>query len=378
MIIHAAVRLAITSLFMMAAANMARAADSPGPHDRAEATRIIADLRHIVTPNGVEELRTVRIGGIDQWISVRGRDRRNPILLYLHGGPGFAMMPISWTYQSGWEDYFTVVQWDQRGSGKTYNEADPKIVEPTLTFDRYVADTEEMIRFLLHTYGKQKIFLLGHSWGSALGLTVASKHPEWLHAYVGVGQVTDSRRSERLGYEFALEAARKDNNAEALKALEAMPDYAKPGHVLVTKDIYVQRRWLGYYGGVAYGHHGFDADAGAILLSPDYTDADMQAFNKGLDFTEEKLLAFTLQLDLSTIATLRCPLILFAGREDYNVSSVVAVDWFAHVSAPSKQIVWFENSAHVPMMEEPGKTLVSLVRYARPFAERAGDAAPLD
>src|SRR5262249_16374437 len=152
----------------------------PRPHNRAEATKIIADLRHIVTPRGIEQLRKVRIGGIDQWISVRGKDRRNPILLYLHGGPGFAMMPTSWTYQAGWEDYFAVVQWDQRGSGKTYGASDPKSVEPTLTYERYLADTEEMIRFLRREYGKDKIFLLGHSWGSALGLSIAEKHPEWL------------------------------------------------------------------------------------------------------------------------------------------------------------------------------------------------------
>ena len=371
------VRLAIAAALSIAAATVSHA-ESPGAHNRAEATKIIDDLRHIVTPNGVEELRKVRIGGIDQWISVRGRDRRNPILLYLHGGPGFAMMPISWTWQSAWEDYFTVVQWDQRGSGKTYGESDPKVVQPTLTFDRYVADTEELIQWLQLTYGKQKIFLLGHSWGSALGLMVAQKHPEWLHAYVGMGQVTDGARSERLGYEFALDAARRDHNAEAIKALEAIPDYAKPGHPLVLRELYVQRRWLGYYGGVVYGHHGFDADVGAISLSPDYTDADMHAFDLGLDFTEDTLLAPLLQRDLSTITELRCPLILFAGRHDYNVSSVVAADWFAHVRAPSKQLVWFENSAHVPVMEEPGKALVSLVRYARPIAERAGDAAPMN
>ena len=96
-----------------------------GPNSRAEATKIVAEMRRIVTPQGVERLERVRIGGIDQWISVRGFDRRNPVLLYIHGGPGFPAMPTSWYYQRGWEEYFTVVQWDQRGAGKTYLANDP-------------------------------------------------------------------------------------------------------------------------------------------------------------------------------------------------------------------------------------------------------------
>src|SRR5215468_10673187 len=119
-----------------------------GPNSRAEATRIVAEMRRIVTPEGVEPLQKVRIGGIDHWISVRGFDCRNPILLYINGGPGFPAMPTSWYYQRGWEEYFTVVQWDQRGAGKTYVANDPKIVAPTLTPQRMVADTEEMIGWL--------------------------------------------------------------------------------------------------------------------------------------------------------------------------------------------------------------------------------------
>jgi proline iminopeptidase len=340
---------------------------APKPHNRAEAT----------APRGIEDVRKVRIGGIDQWITVRGKDRRNPILLYLHGGPGFTMMPISWHFQSGWEDYFTVVQWDQRGSGRTYTENDPKLVEPTLNHERYVADTEEFIQWLQREYGKNKIFLVGHSWGSSLGLTIARKHPEWLYAYVGIGQVTNSRESERRGWQFAMDEARRANNAEAVRELQGIAGYGKPGHPIVLKDLYVQRKWLGFFGGAVFGRHDYDTEVGAVRLSPDYTDADVASFGKGNDFTQTRLLAALLETDLSTITRLDCPLIIFAGRHDHNVSSEVAAEWFAQVRAPSKQLVWFENSAHVPPTEEPGKTLVSLVRYARPFAERAGDAAPM-
>ena len=174
---------------------------------------IIADARKIVTPNGVERLEKVRIGGIEQWVSIRGADKRNPVLLLIHGGPGYVSMPMSWWFTRGWEEYFTVVQWDQRGAGKTYMLNDPATVGPTMTLERMVADTEEMTTWLRKELGKPKIFVIGHSWGSYLGLELARLHPDWLYAYIGVGQVTDGPESERRGWSFAIDAARQAGNS---------------------------------------------------------------------------------------------------------------------------------------------------------------------
>src|SRR6201986_3657959 len=120
------------SIFMtfavILAATAALAQKPAQPANRAEATAIIANARKVVTPNGVERLEKVRIGGIDQWGSVRGADRRNPVLLHIHGGPGYISIPMSWWFSRGWEEYFTVVQWDQRGTGKTYLLTDPGAV----------------------------------------------------------------------------------------------------------------------------------------------------------------------------------------------------------------------------------------------------------
>src|SRR5580704_13498941 len=115
------------------------------PLNRAEATAIIADARKIVTPNGVERLQTMRIGGIEQWVSIRGADRRNPVLLHIHGGPGYVSIPMSWWFSRGWEEYFTVVQWDQRAAGKTHLLTAPAAIAPTLTPERMIADAEEMV-----------------------------------------------------------------------------------------------------------------------------------------------------------------------------------------------------------------------------------------
>jgi pimeloyl-ACP methyl ester carboxylesterase len=357
-------------------ARAARAKPSAKPFTRAEAAGIIADARKIVTPHGIERLEKVRIGGIEQWVSIRGTDTRNPVLLYIHGGPGYVSMPMSWWFARGWEEYFTVAQWDQRGAGKTYLLNDPTKIAPTLTLARMEADAEEMAGWVRKRLGKKKIFVLGHSWGSYLGLELASRHPDWLHAYIGVGQLTNGPESERRGWAFALNAARRARNTKAVRELEAIALYFAPGHPSSLKDIYTERRWLDFYGGVMAYRHGSSAESDLADLSPDYTDAEIARIWQGNDFSERYLLAKVLALDLTGIRKLDCPLIIFAGRHDYNVNSQVAAEWFAKVQAPSKQFVWFENSAHLPMTEEPGKFLLSLVRYARPIAVHAGDAPP--
>ena len=341
--------------------------------NRSDASKKIGAARKIVTPNGIEKLEKIRIGGIDQWVSIRGTDKRNPVLLFIHGGPGYVSIPMSWWFSRGWEDYFTVVQWDQRASGKTYLLNDPKIIGPTLTLERMLADTEEMALWVREELGKKKIFVVGHSWGSYLGLELAKLHPNWIHAYIGVGQLTDGPESERRGYAFALNAARKAANPEAIHQLEGLAPYVTPGQRTPLKNIYTQRKWLGIYGGVMAYRNGSSPESDLGDLSPDYTDEELAHIWDGNDFIESYLLPEVLSLDLTGIRMLNCPLIIFAGRHDYNVNSEVAESWFARMKAPSKQFVWFENSAHLPMTEEPGKFLMALVRYARPIAERAGD-----
>ena len=197
--------LTLLALFAIAPAQ----ADEPAkPASRAEATAIIAAARKIMTPNGVERLEKVRIGGIDQWVSIRGTDRRNPVVLYIHGGPGYVSIPMSWWFSRGWEEYFTIVQWDQRAAGKTHLLTDAATIAPTLTREKMIADTEEMAAWARKEFGKDKIFVLGHSWGSFLGLQLAKRHPEWLYAYIGVAQLIDGPENERRGWRFAMDAAR--------------------------------------------------------------------------------------------------------------------------------------------------------------------------
>ena len=177
MSLHTSVVRKITLVLLTLSVASSEADHGSSDSHRPDATPIIANARKIVTPNGVERLEKVRIGGIEQWVSIRGTDKRNPVLLFIHGGPGYVSIPMSWWFSRGWEEYFTVVQWDQRGAGKTYLINDPKSVAPTLTLERMVADTEEMISWVRKDLGKQKIFVLGHSWGSYLDSKLQSIIP---------------------------------------------------------------------------------------------------------------------------------------------------------------------------------------------------------
>lgn len=343
-------------------------ADEVKPSARQESVEVIRELRRILTPNGVERNEVVRIGGINQFLSIRGADRRNPVLLIIHGGPGFPTAPMAWWATRGLEEYFTVVHWDQRGA--LIN--DPKVVGPTIKPARFVDDIEELVVWLRKEMKKEKIFVLATSWGSYIGLEFAQRRPEWLHAYIGMGQAIDSPESERRGYAFALEAAKKANNKQAIADLESIAPYAAPGKPFPLKDIALERKWSDFFGGVmAYRTHQIDGIA--VKLSPDYSDEEAQRVYEGNGFSQNYLLSDVLGINLSHVKKLACPLIILAGRHDRSVNSYVVHEWFEIVKAPLKHFVWFEHSAHEIMMEEPGKLLITLVNYARPIAEPVKD-----
>lgn len=353
----------------------AAAAQAVKPTNRQEAVEIVRELRRIVSPDGIERNDTVRIGGIEQFVSIRGSDRRNPVLLVIHGGPGFPTAPLAWWATRGLEEYFTVVHWDQRGTGKTHLINDPKLVGPTIKPERFIDDIEELVAWLRTEMGKQKVFILATSWGSYIGLEFARRRPEWLHAYIGMGQAVNSPESERRGYAFALAAARKTGNKQAITELESIAPYAAPGKPIPLEDVRIERKWSDFFGGVmAYRTHQIDGIAAG--LSPDYSDEEARRVFDGNGFSQDYLFSPVLDVDLTHVTKLDCPLIVLAGRHDRSVNSYVAHEWFERVQSPLKRFVWFERSAHEVMMEEPGKLLVTLVTHARPIAARAGDVAP--
>jgi pimeloyl-ACP methyl ester carboxylesterase len=365
--------LALALAVVFSAANPAIAAPAaaiPDPH------AILATAGKVVSSNGIDEAMAVEIGGIRQWITIRGRDRANPILLVIHGGPAAPDLPESYLYERGWEDYFTVVQWDQRGAGKTYELNDPRAIEPTLTPDRMVQDAEELTDYLRKTYGREKIFVFGHSWGTYLGLRLAQQRPEWLYAYVGAGQMIDFAAQERAGYAWVLDKAKADGNAPAVKELEAIAPYPEADGRTPIDKINVERKWSVHYGGLTYGRSSYDVWEDAEKISPDYSEMDFKAIDQGSTLSFPHLFPQLTKINLTQVAHFGCPIIIFAGRYDYTTANAPVRRWFDTIDAPGKRWVWFENSAHMMYLEEPGRALVSLVQDALPLAskERASQA----
>ena len=328
---------------------------------------IVTDIDRIVTPNGVDETFEAVLGGTRQVVNVRGADRANPLLVFVHGGPAAPEMPVAWAFQRPWEDYFTVVQWDQRGAGKSFPLNDPKELAPTLTVNRYRDDAIELIELLRHKYKQRKVFLLGHSWGSIVGLSVAVKRPDLLYAYIGMGQVIDFRQNERLGFAYTLERAHADNNVQALRELEAIQPYPGPGAFDIAK-MTTERKWSIHYGELAAGRSDADFYFHAPRLAPQYTAADRKALDDGSAFTIETMFPQLADVTFADLHRLDVPTIVFLGRHDYTTPSAITAEWMQRLQAPKKTTVWFEHSAHLPMIEEPGRVLAALLQYVRPLA----------
>jgi len=329
--------------------------------------KIISDIDRIVTPNGVQETFEVVLGGARQIVNVRGSDRANPILLFVHGGPGAVEMPVAWAFQRPWEDFFTVVQWDQRGAGRSFPLNNPKTLAPTLTPERYRDDTIELIQLLCHKYNKRKVLLLGHSWGTIVGLSVAMKRPDLLYAYIGMGQIIDFRENERVGYEWTLERAHNDHNAKAEQELQALRPYPGSGGFDIQK-MTTERKWSIHYGALAAGRDNAEFYFQAPHLSPLYTAADVKAWLDGSAFTITTMFPKLAELTFNDIHSLSVPIFLFTGRHDFTAPWPIAQIWLEQVQAPRKAMVWFENSGHLPMIEEPGHMVKALLDHVRPLA----------
>lgn len=335
-----------------------------------EAARIIGEAQKIPGEDGIETTEQVELGGIPQTINVRGRHRDNPLLLVLHGGPGLPMMPVAHQYLRPLEEFFTVVQWDQRGAGRTYAANDPEKIGPTMSVERMVGDAEELAAYLRNRYRKDKIVLLGHSWGTVLGTRLAQKHPDWFYAYVGVGQAVDLHENERLGYEAVLRWARSQGNAQAVRDLESIAPYPPdPSKTSVARQLEIldlQRKWLTQAGGYLWrrtdDHYG-----DIVALSPEYSPEDKAAWAKGLGFSLEILWPEIVALNFQAATRFDCPVVLFHGRHDLNTSAELAGRWFEKIRAPSKKMVWFDYSGHMIFEEEPGRFMLALVQDVLPL-----------
>ncbi len=362
-------RLVIAAMFVALVPLSLAEAQKPSGVPVADARSVIA-LSQAVAPGGISELKEVDIGGIKQWISIRGNDRANPILLFIHGGPGAPMMPESWTFQRPWEDFFTVVQWDQRGAGKTFSAANRQ-PDASISISQMQADAEQLIEWLKATYGKKKIFIMGHSWGSVLGLKVAQHHPEWLYAYIGVGQVVNSRRNEAVGYQQTLAQAEEIGNEQAIRELKAIAPYPEADLAKFIPKVYVERKWNAALGGMSYGQ---TEDIGGQLraLSPVYTDYDVESARLGESSSPQQLAPELIEVDFDNSTDFKCPVVFFAGMHDRTTPESIVEEYYSRIHAPNKQLFKIKRASHYVVNEAPGEVLMDLVLHVLPLSNESG------
>ncbi len=309
-------------------------------------------------PPGIEELKPVSLGGWPQWISIRGRDTRQPVLLFLHGGPGFPQMPFL-ENNTLLESDFVVVQWDQRGAGKSYGRAVPL---ETMNIPQLVSDAHQLVQILRRRFGGQQIFLCAHSFGTILGALLVSEHPEDFRAYVGISQIGDMRMAERQLYEFSLRYARQHGPPEALGELQKL---GSPPHEQKSA-LETVIRWSHEFGGAIHPQTRPEDLLWRAFASPQYSLLDDLDILRGAAFSSKNLWRESYHLSLFRRAPrLEVPVYFLSGRHDYAVTATVAHRYFDALQAPrGKEFIWFENSSHFPNFEEPRKFREVMKRVA--------------
>lgn len=339
---------------------------------RSAMQRRVARQIAISSPNGIDSLEKIRIGGVDQWILIRGWDRSKPLLLFLHGGPGFPEMPFAHV-NAALEKNFVVVQWDQRGAGKSYPAP-----HDSLDIEQFVADTRELSGLLLRRFNAPKLLLVGHSWGSMIGALAAARDPEKFFAYVGISQFADAPESERMMYRFALAQAERTSNDRASSALKkiGLPPYNR------MRDFRTMKNWVSTFGEREHRPISRWQFVRLALASPVYSWRDLVNLAIGARTSFEELwreVFYRVNL-LRDAPRIEVPVYFFEGRHDRLVtaSAAMAERYFYALDAPRrKQLIWFENSGHWPQLEEPEKYRGELVDVVlqQTSPARAGVAA---
>lgn len=275
----------------------------------------------------IEKTEAIPVGGIRQWISIRGADDKKPVLLFLHGGPGNSVMGYAKKFTDMLEQQFVVVQWDQRESGKT---AKLNTSDKPLTVDLLVSDAVEVVNYLRSHFGKEKIYLVGHSWGGFLALNVAARRPEWLAACVAMAPMVNQWESERQTLNWLMDKAKTENNQEAIGELSQVHiPFESPD------ELYYHRRWL--------------------LLSDRKNPFPKNYIRKwGVKWFTMYQEACAINLFVTT-PEIRCPVYFFLGSKDRQASSTIAESYFKDLKAEKKDLFWFTNSGHNLNLTEPKK-----------------------
>lgn len=307
----------------------------------------LADNPDTVHP--VRRSEYLSVDGAKLFLQIRGADRRAPVLLWLHGGPGGAERPLFRYYNGGLEDRFVIAYWDQRGAGRSF---DPDADHQALTVARHLADLDAVVDHLRQTQGREGVVLLGHSWGGMLGVLYAQRHPAKVDALIAVAPLVSPRESQQHEYAFIMTEATRRQDETTLARLREIgpPPYETARRVLAVEALadrygasFYRRpnRWRVLVAGVLRG-----------LVTPWEIPRFIRANEVSLDAMTPQLLA----RDLSrTVPGLQVPVCFFLGRHDHHVGSAIGERYLEALKAPYKRLIWFGHSAHNPPFEEPGR-----------------------
>jgi pimeloyl-ACP methyl ester carboxylesterase len=326
----------------------------------------VASQRRIDAPPGIEWSGPVEINGIQQWITIRGRNINNPVLLFLHGGPGTPMTPFAHVFQNGWENELTVVQWDQRNAGKTFLNGDRDLLQRTTDMAHIGQDALAVIDYLRARLHKDKIAILGHSWGTMLGTPLAAHDPDRLCAYIGTGQVVNTVENERLGYDHTLAEAKKRNDAEAIRELGAVAPYPEADGSLPMPKMNVLRKWEGRYGYMlANSENGIMWPMLKFAFrSPEWSLLDIRFFLADLDAVNARLDGEINKFDARRLGTdFQVPMFFIMGENDWQTPTPLTRAYYEEINAPVKNFTVIGNAAsHSAMVTEPDAFAAAVLR----------------
>ncbi|WP_462411565.1 alpha/beta fold hydrolase [Neobacillus sp. Marseille-QA0830] len=327
-----------------------------------------------IAKGGFSQMDTVMVGGIQQTILIQTQNIKNPILFFLHGGPS---MPIPGVSNRG-KDYalftntkqlvnqYTLVYWDQRGTGKSYSKEIPK---ETMNLNQFIQDANEIIDILLERFNQQKVHLIAHSWGTIIGLSLINQYPEKFHSYTGFSQVTNWIENEKLCYRWVMEKAREANDQKAIKDLTNVGE--PPFEQAATWTVI--RKWLLKYKSMVYETGDKKAptlfkSTNVMLKSPDYTFLDVyNSMVRGfkLAYTEQMVQDFNNVNFFLQIPIVNVPVLFIHGRKEKHIMPEFIQSYFDQLEAPQKKLHWAEKSSHVFHPEDAEENEQVLLKQLR-------------
>ncbi|MCU0848320.1 MAG: alpha/beta hydrolase [Spirochaetes bacterium] len=316
---------------------------------------------------GINLLEKITINGDTQWLSIRGADTKNPILLFLHSGPGTANLSLIRNRIPDIENHFIVVNWDQRCAGKSYSIfGDPG----KLSMTQMIEDARSVVSHIKARFGVKRIFLMGFSWGSALGLTLAGMYPDDYYAYISIGQMVRPIEGEKISCCFvARKASEAGDNETADKIMKMDCTYSGAGFYSALMK---QRGLLVEYGGVYHRARSYTHEAKMLFMADEYSLIDFLFWPLGNKRSVQHLWPEVMKLDFfQSVSNIKVPVFFFAGRHDYNTPAELIERYYTCLRAEKgKKLVWFEESSHCIFFDEPDKLSKAIIEVKKNILER--------